>query len=83
MLGTFPHGTRLAILAPGEYGYAQIVAERGDPATVAITLGERLPSRASLAARDNILLEGLDAVPEPAALLRNVAQSAPVRDSLH
>jgi hypothetical protein len=74
VLGTFPRGTRLAILAPSEYGYAEIVAERSDPATVAVPLeGTQVPQHAALAACDNILLEGLDAVADPVALLRSVA----------
>lgn len=78
MLETFPRGAALAVLAPPSTRFAEIVGERGDAATQYVGLtGTQVPAHPALAMRENILLEGLDAVVDPVALLRGLAATAP------
>lgn len=67
---SFPLGTPLAVVAPRACGFGEILAERGDGATAFIELAvDALPEHPSFASAENVLLEGLDAMREPAELL--------------
>lgn len=70
---SFPRGTSLAIVAPVACGFGEILTERGDRTTIFVALADgRLPERQSLETADNVLLEGLDATPDPMELLLQV-----------
>jgi hypothetical protein len=72
-LGNFPAGTPFLVLAPASSGFAEIVRERNDPAVTYVELG----SDAAVTPAPHVLIEGLDDVDEPAALLRIVRTAMP------
>jgi hypothetical protein len=80
LLDLFPHGVPLLVLAPAAQPdlVAHCVA-RNDPASAAATFAadgriDRVPAGRAF---DNVVLEGLDAVDEPVALLRAIRAAAP------
>ena len=80
LLDLFPRGVPLLALAPT--GAPDLVAHanaRKGPEGRALTFGPdgRIDELAPDAALDNVVLEGLDAVDDPAALLRAIRTAAP------
>jgi hypothetical protein len=73
LLANFPAGTPLAIVSP-DGAFDTLVAERNDAATSLHGLGAlaELP-----AAAPHVIVEGLDAVDDPVALLAGVRAAAP------
>ena len=73
LLANFPAGTPLAIVAPPG-AFDQLVAERNDAATSLHQLERQadVPSGSP-----HVIVEGLDAVDDPAALLAGVRAAAP------
>jgi hypothetical protein len=72
-LGNFPLGTPFLIVAAESSGFAQIVAERGDP-TVAWT---PLTTEPPPSATPHVLLEGIDDLFDPVAYLRELRTAMP------
>ncbi|MBV8423553.1 MAG: hypothetical protein JO349_00045 [Candidatus Eremiobacteraeota bacterium] len=75
VLGSFPPGTSLAVVAAAEKAYAPLLEARADSATslVALTGG----TISALGSVQHVLLEGIDDVEEPAVLLREIHAGAP------
>lgn len=71
LLATFPPGTALAIVAPAGM-FEDAVAARNDPATTLHSGVSGLP-----ASSPNVIVEGLDAVADPAELLAALRVTAP------
>jgi hypothetical protein len=72
-LGIFPAGTPLVIVAPETAAFAGLLRERNDPAVVSCALQPEM----QLAARPYMLLEGIDAIDEPAPFLRSLRTALP------
>lgn len=78
VLANFPRGTPLLVVAPASSEFGRIAADLGDPAVEVATLeGGGEIDHAGLAAAPHVLLEGLDAVERPAALLAALHERAP------
>ena len=74
---SFPLGTALFVVAPGACGFGRILAERDDSATIFVELAAgKMPEHPSIAAADNVLLEGLDAMPYPTEFLLQLGRFA-------
>lgn len=73
LLANFPFGTPVAIVAPDGV-FTGLAAERNDPAT---SLHALQLEPALRAAAPHVILEGLDAVEDPVALLAHVRGAAP------
>jgi hypothetical protein len=71
LLATFPPGTPLAIVAP-DGAFEEAVAARNDPATAIYARAADVP-----AASPNVIVEGLDAVADPHALLAVLRATTP------
>lgn len=76
LLGSFPRGTPLAVIAPDDSGLGDQLDARRDPAAVFLrleswTAGTRLPRTFP-----NVIVEGLDALDDPASLLRDLRNRA-------
>jgi hypothetical protein len=71
LLATFPPGAPLAVVAPAGM-FEDAVAARNDSATTLHQCASGVP-----AASANVIVEGLDAVPEPLALLAALRAAAP------
>jgi hypothetical protein len=77
VLATFPPGTPLLVVAPNESGFAALLRERNDAAASVCApeeLALRLPVPSPV---PHLLLEGLDAVDDPAATLALLRARAP------
>jgi hypothetical protein len=71
LLENFPFGTPLAIVAPAGT-FEDAVTARNDPATTLHAGASGLPAMSS-----NVIVEGLDAVSDPAALLAALRAATP------
>jgi hypothetical protein len=71
LLANFPPGTPLAIVAPAG-AFDELVATRNDSAITLHANAETVP-----ATSPHVIVEGLDAVDDPAALLARVRAAAP------
>jgi len=77
MLANFPPGASFAVVAAPDKGYAALLEGRGDGAPL-VELDGPLPEPGTLGAVEHVLLEGVDDVEDPAALLAAVRSAAPV-----
>jgi hypothetical protein len=75
LLANFPPGTPLIIVAP-HGAFDEIVAARNDAATVLHAFAPGAPAF-GIAAGPHVIVEGLDALDDPAALLAHVRAAAP------
>jgi hypothetical protein len=76
VLANFPPGTSLGIVAPSDKGYPELLRARGDGA-VFLPLQDSLPGPGVLGNIEHVLLEGIDDVADPIALLAAVDKAAP------
>lgn len=76
LLGSFPAGTPVLIAATEPGAFAALVAARSDPAT-ALTALTAAFDHPALAATPHVVLEGLDDVEDPPALLAALRDAAP------
>jgi hypothetical protein len=77
-IATFPPGTPLLVIAPGAAGYDGILGDRNDAAIAFQALEALAPGGSTLpAATPHVFIEGLDALDDPAALLRSIGANMP------
>ncbi len=72
-IDVFPIGTPVLIAASEAAGFAQLVAERGDPNVAWVPLGAQPPASTA----PHLLLEGIDDLFDPAGYLRAARASLP------
>jgi hypothetical protein len=77
VLANFPPGTSLVVVAPPDKGYVALLESRGDGLRF-LGIDGQLPAPGSLGAIEHVLLEGVDDIEDPAALLAAVRVAAPV-----
>jgi hypothetical protein len=76
LLANFPPGTSLAVIAPPDKGYPELLAARGDGAAL-VALDGSWPEPGALGAVGHVVLEGIDDTDDPVGLLAAVGAAAP------
>ncbi len=76
LLTNFPPGTSLAVVAPPDKNYTELLAARGDSVTL-VALEGSWPEPGALARVEHVVLEGIDDTDDPQGLLAAVAVAAP------
>jgi|SRR5579872_654261 len=76
LLANFPPGTSLAVVAPPDKNYSDLLAARGDAATL-VALEGAWPAPGALGRVEHVVLEGIDDTDDPAGLLAAIAAAAP------
>jgi hypothetical protein len=77
-LATFPAGTPLLVLAATRTGFAELVAERNDPATAFADLETVVAGTGFIHATvGNVIIEGLDDLDEPGIFLAGLSGRLP------
>jgi hypothetical protein len=76
LLANFPPGASLAVVAPPDKNYPDLLAARGDGATL-VTLDGSWPEPGALGPVEHVVLEGIDDTDDPVGLLAAVRAAAP------
>lgn len=77
VLANFPPQTSLVVMAPADKGYKALVESRGDGVRC-VEIDGGLPAAGTFDKVEHVLLEGVDDVDDPQALLSAVHAAAPV-----